>query len=179
MPRFQTAGFGVFAGRDFKKDEVVVSSWMTLFLPNTFPGGLPPWYYAQNHNKTHVVLPLGHGLIANHHESANVIKDWADNSKDNFVFKVRYANHNVHSKHLERYIYILSIDTQMHFMHTRICVYLHGYTHIRYALYACTHISKHVCFFKDPKDIATYTSMHYLVDSIPCNDVYIYIYIYI
>ena len=88
LPWFQTAGFGVFAGRAFKKDEIVMSSWMTLFLPMTFPWGLSPWYYASTHNETHTALPLGNGLIANHHESANVNKELADNSKDVFVFKV-------------------------------------------------------------------------------------------
>ena len=66
-----------------------MTSWMTLFLPTAFPWGLSPWYYAFKHSKTHIAMPLGHGLVANHHESENVNKERADNSEDNFVFKVR------------------------------------------------------------------------------------------
>ena len=65
-----------------------MTSWMTLFLPMTFPWGLSPWYYAFKHSNTHIAMPLGYGPIANHHESANVYPERAGNSEDNYVFKV-------------------------------------------------------------------------------------------
>ena len=70
-PWFQTAGFGVFAGRAFKKDEVVIRSWMTLFLPKNLPEGLSIWYYCFGHNETHVAIPLDYGSLLNHQKSAN------------------------------------------------------------------------------------------------------------
>ena len=70
-PLFQTAGFGVFAGRAFKKDETVLRSWTTLFLPNNFPRQQTARCYVFNHNKTHMALDLDYGSIINHHESAN------------------------------------------------------------------------------------------------------------
>ena len=70
-PWFQTAGIGVFAGRDFKKGEIVLRSSMTLVLPGNIPGLQILRHYSFGHNKTHIVLDLDYGSIINHHESAN------------------------------------------------------------------------------------------------------------
>ena len=78
-PWFQTAGIGVFAGRAFKKDEIVLRSWMTLYLPRNFPRGQTPRYYVFSHNKTHMAWDLDYGSIINHHESANARAAGADN----------------------------------------------------------------------------------------------------
>ena len=96
-PWFQTAGFGVFAGRAFKKDEVVLWNWMTLPLPKNGPNCKN---YVFTYNETHAALILDYGSVTNHHESANVqaihFPDVNDN--DNIHFQVRrgfqYANHN-------------------------------------------------------------------------------------
>ena len=69
---FQTAGFGVFAGRAFKLDEIVLPSWKTLFLPGNFPTRQALCNYAFGYNATHVALVLDYGSVLNHHESANV-----------------------------------------------------------------------------------------------------------
>ena len=68
---FKTAGFGVFAGRAFKQHEILLQSWMTLFLPRNFPRGQTLKCYAFSHNKTHIALDLDYGSIVNHHEHAN------------------------------------------------------------------------------------------------------------
>ena len=70
-PRFQTAGFGVFAGRVFEEGEVVLQSCMTMFLPINFPRSQAPWHYAFGYNKTHIALDLDYGSIFNHQENAN------------------------------------------------------------------------------------------------------------
>ena len=85
---YQTAGFGVFAGRAFKKDETVLRSWMTLFLPNNFPKSEAVDYYDFAHNKTHSALVLDYGSVANHHGCANA------KAKD--VNKKETQNENVH-----------------------------------------------------------------------------------
>ena len=82
-------GVGVFAGRAFKKDEVVTPSWMTLFLPIDFSKALSLWHYVFGNNETHVLLPLGYGTIAKHHESANAKNVWADSSHQNIEVAVR------------------------------------------------------------------------------------------
>ena len=92
---YQTAGFGVFAGRAFKKDEVVLRSWRTLFLPKNFPRRQAAWYYLFGHNKTHMALVLDYGSLVNHHESANT----RHTGFNNIHFQVRRdfqcANRNV------------------------------------------------------------------------------------
>ena len=70
-PWFQTAGIGVFAGRAFKKDEIILRSSMTLFLPRNIPGFQTLLCYGFGHNETHLFLDLDYGSIINHHESAN------------------------------------------------------------------------------------------------------------
>ena len=66
-PGFQTVGIGVFAGRAFKKDEIVFRSWMTLYLPENFPKSEA----ISNYVWPPLTLPLNYGPIANHHESYN------------------------------------------------------------------------------------------------------------
>ena len=78
-PWFQTAGFGVFAGRAFKKDETVLQSWMTLLLPRNIPPRQSPHCYVFSHNETHSALDLDYGSIINHHESANARATGVDN----------------------------------------------------------------------------------------------------
>ena len=86
---------GVFAGRAFSEDEVVLRSWITLFLPKTFPKDQAPWDYTFGHNETHVALSLDYGSLINHHESFNV----APIGSTHLRFQVRrgfqFANHNV------------------------------------------------------------------------------------
>ena len=62
---------GVFAGRAFKKDEIVLMSWMTLLLPENIVFNNAVWNYVFGHNETHSALALDYGSVANHHESAN------------------------------------------------------------------------------------------------------------
>ena len=69
---FQTAGFGVFAGRAFKKDELIPVTWKTLLLPTNFPKSQALRNYVFNHNETHMALVIDYGSIMNHHEKANV-----------------------------------------------------------------------------------------------------------
>ena len=69
---FQTAGFGIFAGRAFKKDVLLPVSWKTLFLPKNVPDNQVLRNYVFNHNETHNGLVLDYGSVLNHHESANV-----------------------------------------------------------------------------------------------------------
>ena len=71
-PWSQTAGFGVFAGQAFKKDEMLPATWKTLFLPANFPTNQPLRNSVFGHNKTHMALALDYGSVLNHHESANV-----------------------------------------------------------------------------------------------------------
>ena len=71
-PSFQTAGFGVFAGRDFEQDEVVPAIWKALFLPQNFPVSQVLHNYVFEYNETHMLLVIDYGSILNHHESANV-----------------------------------------------------------------------------------------------------------
>ena len=79
-PWLQTAGFGVFAGRAFNKGEMVIRTWMTLFLPQTIPNDLIFRHYCFGFNNTHSAIPLNYGSLLNHHESANT----------------RFANMNIH-----------------------------------------------------------------------------------
>ena len=49
----------------------MLQSWMTLFLPKTFPKSEAVDNYLFFHNVTHSALVLDYGSIMNHHESAN------------------------------------------------------------------------------------------------------------
>ena len=95
--RFQIAGFGVFAGQAFKKDDFLPATWKTLFLPANFPKNQVLRNYGFTHNATHIALVLDYGSIANHHESANVEAVHFPKLR-NFHFRVRgrsiYANRN-------------------------------------------------------------------------------------
>ena len=84
---------GVFAGRDFKEGEVVLRSWMTLFLPLNFPEDQAPRHYAFGYNKTHMALALDYGSLINHRESANARAIASVYSQVRRVFQ--FANHNV------------------------------------------------------------------------------------
>ena len=79
---FNTAGFGVFAGRAFRKDDIVLRSLMTLFLPNNFPSDQSTHRYVFDHNKTHMALDLDYGSLINHHESYNT------KTADNVIYRV-------------------------------------------------------------------------------------------
>ena len=68
----QTDGFGVFAGRNFAKDDLLMWNWRTLVLPKTWPGNSVLWYYFFGHNETHLSLSLSYGSLTNNHESANI-----------------------------------------------------------------------------------------------------------
>ena len=81
-PAFQTAGFGGFAGRAFKKDEVVLENWKTLYLPKNFPNRQSLKNYVFAYNKTHMALILDYGSVCNHHKSANVEAVYKLASKD-------------------------------------------------------------------------------------------------
>ena len=82
-----TAGFGGFAGRDFKKDDVIMRS-SALFLPKNLPPGLSPWHYVFHHNGTHEALPLGYGALLNHHDSSNT-KAVVPVGENDMYFRVR------------------------------------------------------------------------------------------
>ena len=93
-PFFHTAGLGVFAGRAFKQDEIVVPSWMTLILPKNFP---------KSEDTSNYLFPigavaLGYGSIANHHKSFNT-QAVRIQGFDNINFHVRRgfqcANRNI------------------------------------------------------------------------------------
>ena len=101
-PWFQTAGFGVFAGRAFKQDETVLQSWITLFLPKNFPKTETVANYMFDHNKTHNALVLDYGSVFNHYESANTKAISIDEpppkiQNENIYFQVRagfpFGNH--------------------------------------------------------------------------------------
>ena len=77
----------MFAGRAFNKDEVVIRSWETVFLPNNFPQGVSVWYYVFAYNETHMAVPLDYGSLLNHHESANT-RVWFG-LNNNLHFQVR------------------------------------------------------------------------------------------
>ena len=98
MPCFQTAGFGVFAGRAFKQDEVVPAVWKVLFLPQNFPNSQVLQNYVFGYNETHMLLAIDYGSILNHHESANV-KPVVVPGTDVAYFRVRIGfqceNHNI------------------------------------------------------------------------------------
>ena len=68
-------------------------SWKTVFFPTEMPHGFSPWHYVFGSNKTHVALALGYGSISNHHEFANVINVWNDESETNVVFAVSELLH--------------------------------------------------------------------------------------
>ena len=80
-----TAGIGVFAGRAFKKGEIILRSSMTLLLPRNIPGFQTLLCYGFGHNKTHMFLDLDYGSIINHHESANA----AAMRVNNMYYRVR------------------------------------------------------------------------------------------
>ena len=88
VPWFQTAGFGVFAGRSFKQDELLPANWKTLLLPNNFPKNQILRNYVFHYNETHMGLVLDYGSVFNHHESANVRPVEVPPS-DNVHFRVR------------------------------------------------------------------------------------------
>ena len=84
-----TAGFGAFAGRAFKKDELVHISSKTLFLPEYFPESQVLGNYVFGYNKTHMGLILDYGSLFNHHESANVEAGGEVAGSSNVEFMVR------------------------------------------------------------------------------------------
>ena len=51
---FQTAGIGVFAGRAFKKEEIVLQSSMLIFVPRNFRALQALRHYTFGHNETHM-----------------------------------------------------------------------------------------------------------------------------
>ena len=79
----------MFAGRAFRKGEVVVRSCMTLFLPGNFPQAQAVWHYAFGYNKTHIALDLDHGSIFNHLENANTEARRLSSDKQSKVYQVR------------------------------------------------------------------------------------------
>ena len=111
----QTAGIGVFAGRDFKTDEIVLRSWMTLFLPKSFPRRQTLRCYSFGHNETHMALDLDYGSIINHHESANARAE----AVDNMYYRVRGFS---------MFESQCSKTVQHTHIYTRIYVCMHAYT---------------------------------------------------
>ena len=107
--QFQTAGFGVFAGRAFKQDELVLRSWMTLYLPRNLPRSQVVCNYIFGHNKTHAGLVLDYGSLLNHHESANTKTVQILGSAPNNNFQVRggfqCANRNVRNTSMHAHIH--------------------------------------------------------------------------
>ena len=108
--RFQIAGYGVFAVRAFKQDEIVLRSWMTLFLPINFPNSEVVHNYVFDHNKTHCALVLDYGSVMNHHESPNMLavrvgEKRTKTQNENVYFQVRkdfqFAN-RMFEKHVAR-----------------------------------------------------------------------------
>ena len=69
----QTAGVGVFAGRDFKQYSKVPALWRALFLPYNYPRTEFVSNYIFGYNKTNSLLVLDYGSLFNHHESVNVV----------------------------------------------------------------------------------------------------------
>ena len=120
--KFQTAGFGAFAGRPFKKHDIVMRSG-TLFLPNNLPPHLSTWNYVFEHNETHEALPLGYGALLNHHDSSNTRIILV--RKNKMFFKVRASTcihkytHNICISHA-------NIHTYKHYTH-KIPVQVHTY----------------------------------------------------
>ena len=112
-PWFQTAGFGVFAGRAFKQNGKVPASWKILFLPKNFPRSEFVNNYIFGYNETHTLLILDYGSLLNHHESANV-KPVAVPGSNSGYFRVRMgfvcANCNV----LKNMQYACLTDTRTH-----------------------------------------------------------------
>ena len=130
-PRIQTAGFGVFAGRTFSKDEVVIRSWMTLFLPKNLPDGLSIWQYCFGYNKTHVTMPLDYGSILNHHKSSNTYVWPGPNNNMHFQVRGSFQCTNHH---------VLKICTCMHAcIHVQICA-----ANMRWEKLITYHIEMHV-----------------------------------
>lgn len=113
------AGIGVFAGRAFKKDEVVLRSWMTLFLPKSFPRRQDAWYYLIGHNETHMALPLDYGSLINHHECANTRMIGFNNIHYQVRRVFRCVNHNVLKNaaymHICLHTYTTDARTHAHF----------------------------------------------------------------
>ena len=64
-------------------------TWMTVFLPIDCPEARYLRRYVFSKNETHVLLPLGHSTIANHHESANTKNLWVDSSHSDIELMVR------------------------------------------------------------------------------------------
>ena len=123
-PWSQTAGFGVFAGRAFKKNELMPATWKTLFLPKNFPNSQALRHYVSGYNKTHMGLPLDYGPVFNHHENANVQASEAPRS-NNIYYRVRMgfvcANRNV-LKICSMHTYTTDTRTHNHFQgHKRHC----------------------------------------------------------
>ena len=87
-PWLRTAGFGVFAGRAYKQDELLPATWKTLFLPKNFPKKQVLLNYVFGYNETHIGLVLDYGSVLNHHESANV-KAVEFPASNNIHFRVR------------------------------------------------------------------------------------------
>ena len=80
----------MFAGRPYKKGEIVLPSWMTLTLPENFPRA----EVATNYLFPPTSMVLDYGSIANHHESANTEAARVTGS-DNIDFYVRRARARV------------------------------------------------------------------------------------
>ena len=79
----------MFAGRNFRKDDVVIRSWRTLLLPKTLPDNSVLWYYFFRHNETHISLPLGYGSLVNQHDSPNIDYGSVDTAATKTGFVVR------------------------------------------------------------------------------------------
>ena len=98
-PWFQTAGFGVFAGRAFKQDEPVMRTWKTLYLPYNMPRTQVICNYIFGHNETHTALVIDYGSLCNHHDSPNAKAVTVHEPVPNTHFQVRTgfecANRNV------------------------------------------------------------------------------------
>ena len=88
-PWFQTAGFGVFAGRPFERDVLVPVTTRTLFLPDNIPKNQILYNYVFGYNETHMGLFLDYGSLLNHHESANTKAGVKVRGSNNVYFQVR------------------------------------------------------------------------------------------
>ena len=79
----------MFAGRAFKEDEVLLWSWMTLYLPINIPMEEDAWDYAFAINETHKALALDYGSVINHHDSANTRPIHFSDFENDIHFQVR------------------------------------------------------------------------------------------
>ena len=134
----QTDGFGVFAGRNFAKDDLLMWNWRTLVLPKTWPGNSVLWYYFFGHNETHISLPLGYGSVANNHESPNIQYASAetDATKTGFVVRGGFqcGNRNVLNIRMDACIFRY-LRTYIHAY-----AYVTCHTYVQYHAYTHTHV---------------------------------------